>query len=275
MNSSNYSITEICAPYKSLEISLSLKPVKVPYFTSLEVRSTTETIFTRTYSDFSVTKDLMQILAIPDLKIKIFDIGGCVFNQEEFLDRVLEALKKNNVNIRSDTLHFHNTTKELTLKNIDLLRNFDPEVLYGIEINTKVSREVFQEMVETDQWKKAKKLTMFSSQNARSIDNFLHFEKIFLIDYPKISPEDCWKIIKSFRHRDLPIKSFFDISGTTVEISEVISLYDEPEKCEEKDSEYVQHIQHFNLKNDLILEIRLYKDKILGRIGTKESLQYY
>lgn len=275
MDVSNYSITDICAPHKSIEISISLQPVKVPYFTHLEVRSSTETIFARLYSDFSVTKDFMKILAIPDLKIELLDIGGCVFNQAEFLDRIMKALDENKLKIHARTVHFHNTTKELTLKHIDLLRNFDAEVLYGIEINTKVAVEVFQEMVTTEQWKKAKKLTILSAENTENINHFLHFERIFLSDFPKMSPEDCWNIIQSFRQRNFPSGSFFNINETVIDINGVINLFDEPPHCEEKDTEYVQHIQHFQLENGLILEVRLYEDKLWGRIGTKESLQDY
>uniref|UniRef100_A0A1I7V325 FTH domain-containing protein n=1 Tax=Caenorhabditis tropicalis TaxID=1561998 RepID=A0A1I7V325_9PELO len=268
----DYSITNICAPYKSVGISISLQPVKVPYFTNLEIRSPTGTIFERTYSDYCVTKDLVDILRIPDLKIDQLDIGGLVFNQKEFFSRVIKALEENSLKIRAETVHFHVTNKQLTKKHVELLRHFDVDALHGIEINTHVLDDAFQEMVTTEQWKKAKRLTMFQFTNSVGIENFLHFQKVFLIDYPKITPNDCWKMIQSFRNGNIPPGSFFDISGTKVDISGVIEMFDVPVRCEDRDSEYVKHIQHFKLEDDYILEVRLYEDKILSRKGKKEDL---
>lgn len=274
----DYSIANICSPHKSLKVLISMKPVKIPYFTHLEVQSSTETIFERTSSDFSVCKDFMKIQEIPDSKIELLKIGGCVFNKEEFLDRLIEALCKNNLKIQTETIHFHMSIEGLILKHVELLRNFDSERLYGIEINTPMSDDVLKEMTRTEQWKKAKRLTIFVQKEAKSMDieDFLNFEKIYLIDYPKISKEDCWKIIQSFRHRDIPSGSFFKITETGIDVTGVLELYDVPPKCEEKDSVYVQHIQHFVLENtEDILEVRLYEDQIWGRRGKKDEMNNY
>lgn len=273
----DHSIVEICSPHKSIEISLSCNPVQVPYFTSLKIQTPTETIFEKTYSDYSVVSDFSKILEIPDLKIELLDIGGHVFDQDHFLDRLIKSLEDQNLKIHVETVHFHSTNKDLVPKHLELLKYFDAESLYGIEINTGVSEEILHELTKLEQWKKAKKLTIMSLEKCKNpiqIEDFLHFEKMYLIDNPKISPEDCWKIIQSHRAPTHPRRSLFDINGdeTKIDVQGVINLFDIPKKCEEMSSESVKHIQHFHCENDLILEVRLYDDRIWGRKGTMEDL---
>lgn len=248
----------------------------VPYFTSLQIRSPSETLFTSVYYHNLVVRDFMKILRIPDLKLELLDIGRIFFDQNVFLNKLIKNLDDENMKIHAESVYFHYTLDGITEKHLELLKYFDS--LYGIEVNTKVSGDILNELVQLEQWKKAKKvtlLTMDDCKNSAKVDDFLHFERMHLFGFPEMSPEDCWKMIQSFRETNRPAGSYFEINRTAIDIQGVISLFDVPPKCEERDSEYVQHIQHFQLEDGFILEIRLYEDKIWGRKGTKESLENY
>ncbi|KAF1755301.1 hypothetical protein GCK72_021870 [Caenorhabditis remanei] len=273
----NYSITDICSPHQSLKISLCLEPTKVPYFTSLQIRAGKDTLFTRVYSHYSCIKDFLEILRLPDVRIELLDIGGVEIDQNHFLTQLIKKLQEGNLRIPAETAHFHSTiTEGLVEKHLELLTYFNPSVLYGIELNTKVSAEIHKKLVRLEQWKQAKKVTYMSMKDCKDVvrmEDFVHFEKIFWVDFTrKMEAEECWQIIKAFRHHDHPRGSYFHISDTEIDINGAIALFDISSKCEKRDTEYVKHIQHFPLDDGVVLEIRLYEDQIIGKKERKEKL---
>lgn len=162
--------------------------------------------------------DLLRILGPPQsetYKIWISFLNGR--GGRKFLEKLHFELEKKDPKFKIKTFHFLYDTQEDDVHYLPgILKRMDTKNLRRFEVKGKLPKDIFTEILETEQWKSIQRLAFGVDQRYSfvlevPIENLLDVEQV-KIEVEDVSNEDVVKVIENFRTEPREVCSFFSIS---------------------------------------------------------------
>lgn len=127
-----------------------------------------------------------------------------------------------------------------------ILKLFDSEKLNSLSLTPNISPEVLTKLFEMEQWKKVKGLRLHGGLFPKlSIEHFLHFNYLSVRNFGHLSPENCWKVIQNFLHKNCSRGYNFSLQANSrLAIDNILELFSVPIKNEPFDEDHQECYHH-------------------------------